>query len=126
MPRLRPLPNSESDGTAKPLKVNSRGRLNAQFVEDLAEKWEQHGAEVLEHVRLKSPEKFAQLAADLLPKQVEVEASIGSFAHVQSLEEMRPILVNLIIENGWAGDVIARMGSPIIETKAIEVSKDAA
>ena len=70
MPRLRPAPG---DDTAKPARVSSRGRLNTQFVEDLAEKWEQHGPEVLEQVRRENPTKFAQLAADLLPKQVEVQ-----------------------------------------------------
>jgi hypothetical protein len=117
MPRL--APSAESDGAAKPARVSSRGRITNAFLNDLADKWEQHGAEVLEELRRKSPEKFAQLAADLLPKEVQVQDA-NPFAAVQTTEEMRAIIVDLIIKEGWASDVVARMGGPIIEARAIE------
>ena len=46
MPRLRPLP-SESGDAAKPARVSSRGKLNAEFVEALARDFETYGPDVI-------------------------------------------------------------------------------
>jgi hypothetical protein len=121
MPRLRPLP-SESDAAGKPVKVSSRGKLSAEFIEALARDFEAFGPEVIARVRQENPSQYAKICADLLPKQHQVEIDSNPYGKVETMEEMRSVMVDLIIENGWGADVIARMGSPIIETKAIEAT----
>jgi hypothetical protein len=119
--RLRPLPSETGDAAKPAARINSRGRLNAKFIEALADDFEIHGQEALERVRMSDPAKYCTLAADLVPKVQQVEIDANPFAKVESMEEMREFFVNAVIEEEWAGDVIARMGSPIIEAKAIEV-----
>jgi hypothetical protein len=48
--------------------VSSRQRISEKLLADLADKWETHGAAVLEHLATNEPAKFAQIAYGLLPK----------------------------------------------------------
>jgi hypothetical protein len=100
--------------------MNTRGKLSARFVEQVAADWEKYGAEVLEKVRQESPTKYAQLVADLLPREVKVKEEVaGPFDDYKSVEDFREFFVKTVIEQGWAGDVIAAMKV----VPAIEVEK---
>ena len=49
-----------------------RTRLSDRFVQDLASAWEKHGPKILESLAKKDPRFFADLAARLVPKDVQV------------------------------------------------------
>jgi hypothetical protein len=58
----------------------SRSRITEAFLRDFEEEWRESGAGALKRLAENSPDKFAQIAASLLPKQVEVERPLEQMA----------------------------------------------
>jgi hypothetical protein len=52
---------------------NSRNKLQAGFLRDLAEAWELEGKEALRIMVKEEPSKFVQVCASLMPKEVALE-----------------------------------------------------
>lgn len=59
---------------------NSRNRITEAFLRDFEEEWRKSGATALSTLAVDHPDKFAQIAASLLPKQVEVERPMEQLA----------------------------------------------
>jgi hypothetical protein len=119
-------PAGDDTAPAKPVRVSSRGKLSAEFIEALAADFETHGPDVIARVRQENPSQYAKICADLLPKQVEVD--VAPFAAIQSFEELKPFYIDAIFETpGWLDAVLERAGVKTIEAKAlaIEVSENA-
>jgi len=55
----------------------ARNKLGEAFLEDLREAWEQHGATALARCAEEEPGQFCRIVASLLPKDINVNASIG-------------------------------------------------
>ena len=53
----------------------SRNKLNAQFLDDLREAWEEHGKAALRICALEQPAQLVKVVASLIPKEIEVTAS---------------------------------------------------
>ena len=53
----------------------SRNRLGEDFLRALAEDFENHGAEVIERVRIEKPEAYLKVIASLLPKDLNLNVS---------------------------------------------------
>jgi hypothetical protein len=72
----------------------ARNKLAAQFVENLAEDFEQHGAAVIKLVRAEHPQVYFTTMAKLLPKEMAVAMQVNQ-AHGPTAEEwpmMREII----------------------------------
>jgi hypothetical protein len=89
--------------------MTKRGKLSEAFVEALAEEWRVHGADVLEKVREKSPERFAQLVADLVPKEMLIGETVPSE-----------------IEGMTSGEALAFFKAGLIELEAAHQEAEAA
>jgi hypothetical protein len=90
--------------------MSLRGKLSDDFVRALADDWREHGAAVLEKVREKNPSRYAQLIADLVPREMIVNETPGPLDHIRTKQELRPHMVQIIIDEGWAGDVLKALG----------------
>jgi hypothetical protein len=93
--------------------MTARGKLtqlNARFIEALTEDFEKHGTDALERVRINSPEKYCTLAADLIPKTI-IHDEANAFQKVQTIEELKPIFIEAVVEYGWLDDAIALAAS---------------
>jgi hypothetical protein len=58
-------------GNPKGRPKGSRSKLTEAFLSDLCEIWEVHGRDALIVTALAFPDKFVQVAASLLPKEVK-------------------------------------------------------
>jgi hypothetical protein len=65
-------PRTAKEPTKRPASTGRRAELSAAFVEPVASDWAAHGEGALQRVREESPAVYARLAAELVPKQVEV------------------------------------------------------
>jgi hypothetical protein len=77
-----------------------RDRLSRGFVEDLLADWEAHGRETIARVREEKPERYLQIVAMFVPREVKVEVSE---VEAMSDEELRQALaetLNDLAENG--------------------------
>jgi hypothetical protein len=55
--------------------VGARNKLQAGFLRDLAEAWEAEGKGALKIMIREHPEKFVQVCASLMPKEVSLEVA---------------------------------------------------
>ncbi len=53
------------------LAVGTRNRLNARFLNALADDFQEHGKEAIERTRIEEPGTYVKVCASLLPKQIE-------------------------------------------------------
>jgi hypothetical protein len=73
-------------------KPGSRNRLGEQFIADLADAWQKHGAAALEACAIEEPSQFCRIIASLLPKQAELSVDIDIMHDVTSkLEAFRTL-----------------------------------
>jgi Family of unknown function (DUF5681) len=85
----------------------SRNKLGEDFLSDVQEQWELHGAKAVETMATTEPAKFCQMVAGLLPKEMLIQdASIN-------IREIRHVIV------GAADDkAIEHDETPAIEDKS--------
>lgn len=55
----------------------ARNKLGEAFLEDLRDAWEQHGTTALARCAEEEPAQFCRIVASLLPKDINVNASVG-------------------------------------------------
>ncbi len=48
----------------------ARSRFSNRFYQDLADDWQQHGADVLARVRMTNPDTYLRVVAAILPKEL--------------------------------------------------------
>jgi hypothetical protein len=61
--------------------VGSRSRLGEQFLLDLRDAWSEHGPTALARCAEEEPAQFCRIVASLLPKDVNVNTTVGVDAH---------------------------------------------
>jgi hypothetical protein len=69
-------------------RKHTRDRLNAAFIRDLTEAWEEKGKRVLDELADKDPASFARIAASLQPKEVELKVEPESGMSDERLTEV--------------------------------------
>jgi hypothetical protein len=57
-------------------KPGSRNKLGEQFISDLADCWQKHGAQALERCALEEPAQFVRVVASLLPREAELNIGV--------------------------------------------------
>jgi hypothetical protein len=57
-------------------KPGSRAKLGEQFVSDLRDCWQKHGAQALERCALEEPAQFVRVMASLLPKDINLNVAV--------------------------------------------------
>src|SRR5215469_6974149 len=77
-------------------KVGSRNKLTTEFLDDLYAKWQQHGPDVLERVIRDDPAAFLRTVAQLLPKEIDVNAR----SDFDGMEDIPEILQKVAEEAG--------------------------
>jgi hypothetical protein len=68
-------------------KLGSRNKLNTEFLDDLYAKWQEHGPEVLERVIRDDPAAFLRTVAQIMPKEIDVNAG-SDFDGMESVAEI--------------------------------------
>jgi Family of unknown function (DUF5681) len=87
----------------------SRNKLGENFLDDVYQKWQQHGSKALETMATSEPGKFCQMAASLLPKEMHIKDV------PLKIREVRHVIVGAI----KAGDkAIEHDETPAIEDKS--------
>jgi hypothetical protein len=101
-------------------KLGARNKLGEKFIDDVYQKWCDKGAQVLEQMVLRHPEKFCKLVADILPTQVVQTAfNLNATVDMNKMVEQEGYLAAY----RFARDAI---GAPIPgETPLIELSPEA-
>jgi hypothetical protein len=69
----------------------SRNKINQDYIDAFCQEFEKHGPEVFARVRKKMPHVWLRLAAELLPKQVQVEHSTADM----TVEQLRQRIAEL-------------------------------
>jgi hypothetical protein len=68
-------------------KLGSRNKLTTEFIDDLYAKWQEHGADVLERVIRDDPAAFLRTVAQILPKEIDMNAR-SDFDGMESVAEI--------------------------------------
>jgi hypothetical protein len=68
------LPGNSGNGGRK---LGSRSKLGEAFLEDLRDAWNEHGIETLRRTAVEEPAQFVRVVASLMPKDINLNASIG-------------------------------------------------
>lgn len=85
----------------------SRERLAKAFLADMMADWAEHGRDVIARVRDEKPERYLQIVAQFVPKELKVE--VGELDEMSD-EELRQALaatLNELAETG--GELIASL-----------------
>ena len=77
-------------------KPGSRNKLTTEFLDDLYAKWQKHGADVLERVIRDDPAAFLRTVAQLMPKEIDVNAG----SDFDGMEDVSEILQKVAEEAG--------------------------
>src|SRR5262249_35909397 len=75
----------------------SRNKINQDYIDAFCREFEQHGPAVFAKVRKKMPHVWLRLAAELLPKQVQVEHALAEMTEEpieRRLAEVRAAISN--------------------------------
>jgi hypothetical protein len=75
------LPGHKHVGPGRP--KGSRNRHTENFLREFADDFERHGAEVIAKVRVEKPDVYLRVAADLLPRQSELDVSVDVLHRAQ-------------------------------------------
>jgi hypothetical protein len=75
----------------------SRNKLSEQFLTDVLNEWEQHGAVAVSDMREKSPGDFVKMVASLLPKDVNLNLTdnLSELSDDELLGEIRKLHASL-------------------------------
>jgi hypothetical protein len=72
----------------------SRAKLSEQFVSDLADAWQKHGIEALERCAQEEPATFVRTIANLLPRDIRIDATIDVTAFAARFDAACEMLGN--------------------------------
>ena len=96
----------------------SRNKINQAYLDAFCREFEQHGPEVFAKVRKKMPHVWLRLAAELLPKQVQVEHGLSDMTDEQlrnRIAELNAAIANELGPAARVGD--ADVGTPPTDTR---------
>lgn len=80
-PSTRFEPGQSGNPGGKP--IGARNRLNAAFLNALAEQFEENGKDAIRSVATLAPDVFVRVLAGILPKEVEVSHPIDDLSDEQ-------------------------------------------
>ena len=86
----------------------SRNKINQDYIDAFCQEFERHGAAVFARFRKKMPHVWLRLAAELQPKQVQVEHSTAEMTDDQLRERIAELNSAIASEIGN----VARVGGP--------------
>jgi hypothetical protein len=96
----------------------ARSRFSENFLEAFASDFEQHGASVIEKVRVTRPGLYLRIAADLLPKEAQLDLNVDVLHGARSTIEAYRTLVDIV---GGAPDVglrrLKRLAPQIVDAE---------
>ena len=103
MSELKPWlfkPGQSGNPAGRP--VLSRNKLGERFVEDLYLDWREHGAEVIEAVRVNDPSTYLKVVASLLPKDVHINVGLGEqlAAMLEQMQDITPNVTHGVTHHG--------------------------
>jgi len=88
----------------------SRNKINQDYIDAFCREFEQHGPAVFAKVRKKMPHVWLRLAAELMPKQMQVEHSYADMTDEQLRNRIAEL--NAAIANELASGPAPRAGEP--------------
>ena len=96
----------------------SRNKINQDYIDAFCREFEQHGPAVFAKVRKKMPHVWLRLAAELMPKQMQVEHSYADMTDEQlrnRIAELNAAIANELGPAARTGD--AEVGTPPTDTR---------
>lgn len=78
-------------------KLGSRNKLTEQFLTDVLNEWEGHGATAISDMREKNPGDFVKMVASLLPKDVNLNLTdnLSELSDDELLGQLRDLSASL-------------------------------
>lgn len=74
----------------------SRNRHTENFLAAFADDFQQHGAKVIEQVRVDKPDVYLRIAADLLPRQAQLDVDVSVLHQVGDVLEAYRLAADLL------------------------------
>jgi hypothetical protein len=93
----------------------ARDRHSRNFLNAFADDFEQHGAAVIAQVREEQPAVWLRIAADLLPKQAELNVDVSVMADVTNVLQAFRVASDLLGVDPASGLKRLRKIAPMIE-----------
>src|SRR5262249_9842513 len=78
----------------------SRNKINQAYIDAFCREFEKHGEAVFAHVREKMPHVWLKLAAELQPKQVQVEHALAEMTEEQIEQRLAELRAAIASEVG--------------------------
>lgn len=85
--RFKPGQSGNPGGRA----IGTRARLNASFLNALAEDFDEHGKDAIQRCREENPAAYVKALAGLLPKEVEIRKPLEDFADDELIAAVRAL-----------------------------------
>jgi hypothetical protein len=75
----------------------ARSKLSEQFLTDVLNEWETHGAVAISDMRAKNPGDFCKMVASLLPKDVNLNLNndLGELSDDELLSQLRDLTASI-------------------------------
>jgi len=92
----------------------SRNKINQAYIDAFCQEFEKHGPTVFARVRKKMPHVWLRLAAELQPKQMQIEHGLSDMTDEQLRQRIAEL--NAAIANELAVGVAPRVGDADVGT----------
>jgi hypothetical protein len=92
----------------------ARNKLGEQFIADLYDNWQKHGAETIETVRAQKPDQYLKVIASILPKDLNVNINqMDDLTDEQLIQRIRSLdaAIRPFIDTERASDSAGGVGS---------------
>jgi hypothetical protein len=97
--RFKPGQSGNPGGRA----IGTRARLNATFLNALADDFDKHGKKAIQNCREENPAAYVKALAGLLPKEVEVRKPLEDFNDDELIAAVRALQSYLAAQGDAAG-----------------------
>lgn len=113
----RPFQPGQSGNPAGRPK-GSRHKLTSDFLRELANDFEKHGASAIVDVRSNRPHDYLKICASLIPRGLELDVQVGPSA------ELKTALAGFISDYAAVRDAVHRIGADPEILQAVTINDD--
>ena len=93
-------------------RTGHRQKISNAFLNNFHRQWRRDGPKALEHMAKKDPSRFCELAAKLLPRDVNVTHQVGA-SFLQLLERIDQGLAEKALGSSGENPIVDSYGEPV-------------